>query len=85
MCGYDKHILELKYVDEGSPPPTWVLRIILLSKALICRITPACAGITDDALLQARHLQDHPRLRGYYDKVLSSIALISGSPPLARE
>ena len=48
------------------------------------RITPACAGNSDFAILGDKGLEDHPRLRGEQDDYKAAIRHWQGSPPLAR-
>ena len=48
------------------------------------RITPACAGSTDSKSNVYGWVEDHPRLRGEYERTAWSQCSRQGSPPLAR-
>ena len=48
------------------------------------RITPACAGSTNEDFKMIFGKKDHPRLRGEYNFLLDGMTAITGSPPLAR-
>ena len=54
------------------------------SKALSKRITPACAGNSARAELNALYFLDHPRLRGEQYAAKKGESMTEGSPPLAR-
>ena len=53
-------------------------------RALLVRITPACAGKSEYGLQKARPSWDHPRVRGEKQILPPSSARRSGSPPRAR-
>ena len=49
------------------------------------RITPACAGRTDNVVSFSNHLQDHPRVCGKNQEKGVKCREIEGSPPRVRE
>ena len=55
-----------------------------LPNATLYRITPACAGSTQDVQNYIDNLEDHPRLRGEYESKGAQFQRKEGSPPLAR-
>ena len=85
VCGNYPRVCRGCYQFKGSPPRvrellgTWTCMIGL------CRITPACAGITLAFLSSSTLSLDHPRVCGNYSILsLSSLAFL-GSPPRVRE
>ena len=48
------------------------------------RITPACAGNTEDEAPRADGARDHPRMRGEHKSSVGSETIRPGSPPHAR-
>ncbi len=52
----------------GSPPLARGILAVIMSCAVIARITPACAGNTYENGSSAYGCRDHPRLRGEYTK-----------------
>ena len=48
------------------------------------RIIPARAGFTPSPRRGSRHIEDHPRSRGVYRKIVCSASHFGGSSPLAR-
>ena len=71
-------------LNLGSPPLARGVHGIYGMAATDPRITPACAGSTDNQESLTRKKWDHPRLRGEYITALQLQILCSGSPPLAR-
>ena len=51
---------------------------------MVLRITPACAGSTDELYIDFEVPRDHPRLRGEHPTSASSRPGCLGSPPPAR-
>ena len=68
----------------GSPPLARGVPLQHLPLVRIVRITPACAGSTDNFRCAFCWAKDHPRLRGEYSLSFIFILLFKGSPPLAR-
>ena len=68
----------------GSPPLARGIHHGLHYMLVSQRITPACAGNTQDIIAAISTLGDHPRLRGEYQKSEGDCGLSTGSPPLAR-
>ena len=68
----------------GSPPLARGLQRYCSSKSFSTRITPACAGTTQQLISVIHTYQDHPRLRGDYILHLTPLFIKLGSPPLAR-
>ena len=69
---------------SGSPPLARGVQPDRTGSRCHFRITPACAGSTDDSGLSLCSPQDHPRLRGEYYTCGTSSMTSPGSPPLAR-
>ena len=70
--------------ETGSPPLARGVPTCFTSKRSRTWITPACAGSTDVGSWSASVEQDHPRLRGEYQRSSQKSFGSQGSPPLAR-
>ena len=64
MRGEHTSVVRAAYPREGSPPHARGARPTDHPAGRPGGITPACAGSTSGWLLVARHLPDHPRMRG---------------------
>ena len=84
MRGEDISIRQFLGVVLGSPPHARGRRRLNLSKPLIYRITPACAGKTAYRSWQEGNSQDHPRMRGEDTPAKKPRRKKPGSPPHAR-
>ena len=68
----------------GSPPLARGKASVFLRSIIVNRITPACAGKSDDIFFCYKIVGDHPRLRGEKYNKLVQHREKQGSPPLAR-
>ena len=85
MCGKDIRGTSKDCKGRGSPPHVRERQIQALSKKVQRRITPACAGKTQNAGNQAERRRDHPRMCGKdYFSFLRMVRSV-GSPPHVRE
>ena len=75
--------LVLKYPTGSLPLTRGILRAPFPAFADV-GITPACAGNTSASHMQGPPAQDHPRLRGEYDREALDVLELVGSPPLMR-
>ena len=73
-----------EYVKVGSSPLARGLRAHACEHGDAHRIIPARAGFTSDHAHGAIGNRDHPRSRGVYSALESSIPMRKGSSPLAR-
>ena len=71
-------------LSQGSPPLARGIPAVNVLNFTLPRITPACAGNTNNDFSHFIDRQDHPRLRGEYRKVGIFKQSLLGSPPLAR-
>ena len=85
MRGKDVLLLKIFFLLLGSPPLARERLQPHLCHHSINRITPACAGKTNQNCIYTKALEDHPRLRGKDIPITFIIHFQSGSPPLARE
>ena len=72
------------YGQLGSPPPTRGLQADQMVEGLPAGITPAHAGTTCVSFSKNYCIKDHPRPRGDYLSIVSSMANSPGSPPPTR-
>ena len=72
------------HILRGSPPLARGIHLDFLDFVRAVRITPACAGNTLSPKNKGRQTEDHPRLRGEYEKDVAKKQTNKGSPPLAR-
>ncbi len=84
MRGEYQRYRHLVSVNPGSPPLARGIHARNHVSLLWTGITPACAGNTCLKLCEFLLKQDHPRLRGEYEKILLVKIARRGSPPLAR-
>ena len=70
--------------NRGSPPHTRGTRLIMFTKSMIERITPAYAGNTPKKLKINFAFRDHPRIRGEHCYIFSERGSSRGSPPHTR-
>ena len=84
MCGEKDTLLEAMPNISGSPPH-------VRGKATLCvgltgriRITPACAGKSNDTLNHANVSTDHPRMCGEKHTIFCLRIRQQGSPPHVR-
>ena len=75
--------IALRYT-QGSPPPTRGTDDLASEAQKNARITPAYAGNSFDNYVTFYLFQDHPRLRGEQNFVLTIRSPIIGSPPPTR-
>ena len=75
---------KLQEVALGSPPLARGIHLDFLDFVRAVRITPACAGNTLSPKNKGRQTEDHPRLRGEYEKDVAKKQTNKGSPPLAQ-
>ena len=68
----------------GSPPLARGTVLLRLDLSVIIRITPACAGNSQNPTFSLRAFRDHPRLRGEQHSFSLPAHSHMGSPPLAR-
>ena len=72
-------------ISLGSPPHTREARNFTLTARMFLRITPAYAGSTTNTIRRLMLSEDHPRIRGKYERAEQRAILALGSPPHTRE
>ena len=75
---------DIRTHKRGSPPHTRGILFGGRNPAFFCGITPAYAGNTQMGIYLSRLCQDHPRIRGEYEKQRSYRQYQPGSPPHTR-
>ena len=70
VCGYYNQFQDLCNCHSGSPPRVRVLRLFRSFSRSEKGITPACAGITLSEVRFFKIEEDHPRVCGYYPKII---------------
>ena len=84
MCGENVFLIMFLYLEIGSPPRVRGKLLDLDGKTELARITPACAGKTEDALLAYDLGEDHPRVCGENAVSERLLFCCQGSPPRVR-
>ena len=84
MRGEYEYPVVSRFLVPGSPPLARGIPFLMVGIQMQPRITPACAGNTQDSAIESAQRRDHPRLRGEYSNILVSVPVVVGSPPLAR-
>ena len=85
MCGKDYFCLVQLIMGLGSPPHVRERQTQKQLKLLNNRITPACAGKTDESCGRKLWSRDHPRMCGKDCSKSIAVKLEKGSPPHVRE
>ena len=84
MRGEDRFSKPSTFSDRGSPPHARGRRRHLVRRAVVQRITPACAGKTSRTCPFCQPSTDHPRMRGEDEFIAIPDDVPMGSPPHAR-
>ena len=84
MCGENKITVTFDSLDEGSPPRVRGKLCISADHIEVARITPACAGKTDNHFIVHVHDEDHPRVCGENRRRATGLQPRRGSPPRVR-
>ena len=84
MCGDHSFRSHLNWLKQGSPPHVRGPLMVLLFHHTGLRITPACAGTTEEDEEVTVEDWDHPRMCGDHVCVSIDILVIRGSPPHVR-
>ena len=85
VCGKNVEDKSEKEPNAGSPPRVREKPDIVSRSFKFTRITPACAGKTQEISLHHRKCWDHPRVCGKNLTYSSRIYSRLGSPPRVRE
>ena len=83
-AGFTSDEAAKKLADHGSSPLARGLPGRLMSRRRGRGIIPARAGFTCAIISVGRTIMDHPRSRGVYPRISSTISRARGSSPLAR-
>ena len=84
MCGDYNFNMRIWRLHWGSPPHVRGLLPLHGVKFSHGRITPACAGTTQDLEASEIEVQDHPRMCGDYTNKIRADHSQQGSPPHVR-
>ena len=84
VCGENNRSKNSAKTGVGSPPRVRGKPGLLMTAPVLLRITPACAGKTQQGLAHPVRVEDHPRVCGENAAVNLSVRLTSGSPPRVR-
>ena len=84
VCGENTVDAAICDLQKGSPPRVRGKPHGYMIHAHTCRITPACAGKTLQALSRALLPQDHPRVCGENAAIMLPVSTSGGSPPRVR-
>ena len=85
MCGKDEAIHIEPLADEGSPPRVREGLALYPVARINRRITPACAGRTNQKQINIVGARDHPRVCGKDRSRIRFTLELVGSPPRVRE
>ena len=84
LRGEYRNQLKKHHFLTGSPPLARGIPSTVILFPHFLRITPACAGNTEESTFISDWSEDHPRLRGEYCSFMKAMISCRGSPPLAR-
>ncbi|KRM44553.1 hypothetical protein FD47_GL000357 [Lentilactobacillus parafarraginis DSM 18390 = JCM 14109] len=68
MRGEYLRIVLIKMGLGGSPPHAWGILKDCVDKNGVGRITPTCVGNTAGKVAERQIIQDHPHMRGEYQR-----------------
>ena len=85
MCGKNFSKLSIVRRISGSPPRVREKPWLLFCIGRTSRITPACAGKTNNFERLCSIAKDHPRVCGKNSYTREPVRVVTGSPPRVRE
>ena len=85
VCGKNPVLRLVGNLVPGSPPRVREERSYEQDTNGPLRITPACAGRTNNPSPRSCAMEDHPRVCGKNSRCLSIMLTFPGSPPRVRE